>query len=106
MNNTLFEEELEMLRQKDLYRTLRVLEDRGPVKALYEGREITLFCGNDYLGLSHHPRVIAALKKAADQYGAGSGAARLISGTTKPHAQLEEKIAQFKNKESAHRAGW
>jgi 8-amino-7-oxononanoate synthase len=99
--STFFEEDLEILRQKNLYRTLRTLEDRGPVQALYEGREITLFCGNDYLGLSHHPRVIEALKKSADQYGAGSGAARLISGTSLPHEQLEIKIAQFKNKESA-----
>ena len=98
---SVFDEQLELLRQKDLYRTLRVLKDRGPVRAFYEGREIMLFCGNDYLGLSHHPRVIAALKKAADHYGVGSGAARLISGTSLPHARLEEKIARFKNKEAA-----
>lgn len=101
MNDTFFEDQLELLRQKDLYRTLRVLDDRGPVRALYEGREITLFCGNDYLGLSHHPRVIEAMKKAADPYGVGSGAARLISGTSLLHARLEEKIARFKNKEAA-----
>ena len=96
-----FEDELELLKDKDLYRTLRVLEGRGPVKALYEGREITLFCGNDYLGLSHHPRVVRALQKAAEEHGVGSGAARLISGTSALHARLEEKIARFKNKETA-----
>lgn len=96
-----FEEELDLIRQKDLYRTLRTLEDRGAVRARYEGKDLTLFCGNDYLGLSHHPRVIEALKKAADQYGAGSGASRLISGTSLPHTKLEEKIAQFKNKKAA-----
>lgn len=101
MNLSLFEEDLEVLRQKDLYRKLRILDDLGPVQALYEGREITLFCGNDYLGLSHHPRVIEALKKSADKHGAGSGAARLISGTSILHIALEEKIARLKNKESA-----
>lgn len=96
-----FKEELEVLKSNNLFRKLRVLETREDGKVFFENRELTLFCGNDYLGLSYHPRVIAALKKAAETHGAGAGAARLISGTSEHHAALEGKIASFKNKEAA-----
>lgn len=99
--NTLIEEELKTLYSKDLYRKLRVLEPRGEVKVFFEDKELTLFCGNDYLGLSRYPRVVKALQRAAETHGSGAGASRLISGTSNLHARLEEKIAQYKNKESA-----
>ncbi len=108
MIESLLKEELAQLKSKNLYRRFRILEKlAGPdprersTHASFQGRELLLFCGNDYLGLSAHPRVIEALKKAADQYGTGAGAARLISGTTDAHARLEEKIAQVKKKERA-----
>lgn len=89
------------LKEKNLYRRLRVLEDHQGTRACLQGREILLFCGNDYLGLSRHPRVVRAARKALKRYGAGTGAARLISGTTDAHASLEKKLARFKNKERA-----
>lgn len=98
---SLFEQELEELRQKDLYRRLKILEGRDATRVFYENRELLLFCGNDYLGLSHDSRLVSAMKAAADTYGVGSGAARLISGTTRHHARLEEKTAAFKGKENA-----
>lgn len=52
-------------------------------------------CSNDYLGLASHPRIVAALKEGADLYGAGSGASHLISGHSRAHAQLEERLAAF-----------
>lgn len=97
----ILQEELESLKNKNLYRRLRVLETREGGKVFWEGKELTLFCGNDYLGLSHHPQVIKAMQKAAETHGAGAGAARLISGTSDLHNTLEEKIALFKNKEAA-----
>jgi 8-amino-7-oxononanoate synthase len=99
--SSILEEELLLLQQKNLYRKCRVLKESSGTRATFEGREVLLFCGNDYLGLSQEPRVIAAAKQAAERYGIGSGAARLISGTSDLHVQLEEKIAQLKNKESA-----
>lgn len=92
--------ELDVLEKDGLYRRLRTLEPLTSEKARLQGREITLFCGNDYLGLSHHPRVVKAFQAAA-VHGTGSGAARLISGTSSYHTQLEEKIAQFKGCERA-----
>lgn len=96
-----FQKELEDLKAKNLYRKFRVLEDPRGTRATFEGRDLLLFCSNDYLGLSRHPRVIKAAQKALKQYGVGAGAARLISGTTDAHRSLEKKIAQFKGKERA-----
>jgi glycine C-acetyltransferase len=93
--------ELNELRTKNLYRRLRVLEEHNGTRASFEGRKLLLFCSNDYLGLSRHPRVIRAAQKALKTYGVGAGAARLISGTTKAHVALEKKLAQTKGKESA-----
>lgn len=78
-----------------------MLESTGPVSARLDGKEVLLFCGNDYLGLSRHAKVIEAFTRATKAKGVGSGAARLISGTSGFHARLEEKIAGFKAKERA-----
>ncbi len=92
-------QELEELRQKDLLRKLRTLSNCRGTRASWEGRELLLFCGNDYLGLARHPRVIQAAEKALRQYGVGAGAARLVSGTSDLHTRLEEELARFKRKE-------
>ena len=97
----IYRQELQQLRSDNLYRRLRVLQDPEGTHAKLEGREITLFCGNDYLGMSRNPRVMAAAHKAIDKYGVGARSARLIAGTTDAHARLEKKIAGFKHKESA-----
>ncbi len=101
MNQTIFEEELTQLKDQCLYRRLKTLQPAGPVRALWQGRETLLFCGNDYLGLSRHPRVLQASKKALERFGTGAGAARLISGTSTLHTALEEKLAKIKKKERA-----
>ncbi len=97
----LYAQDLRSLKEKSLYRQLRVLQDHKGTRAKLDGREIILFCGNDYLGMSRHPRVIAAAHKAIDRYGVGARSARLIAGTTEAHASLEKKIAGFKHKESS-----
>lgn len=67
----------------------------------FGGREYVDFSSNDYLGLSSHPRVIAAAKRALEEYGASSSASRLLSGDLELHHWLEEKTAAFKEKEAA-----
>lgn len=94
-------EELKELKDQDLYRKLKTLEPVSSIRAKFEGRELVLFCGNDYLGLSHHPSVIKSFQTAAADFGAGAGAARLISGTSSTHTELENKIAAHKKKEKA-----
>jgi len=75
-------------------RSLVPLDDRGPVQALVGGREVVVFCSNDYLGLRRHPAVIEAAHRALDEHGAGSGSSRLIAGTLPPHGALEGALAE------------
>ena len=101
MRETLLTEELETLRQKSLLRKLRTLTDHRGTRAKFEGKEILLFCGNDYLGLSHDPRVIEAARRTLATQGVGAGAARLISGTTEFHTRLESELAKWMAAERA-----
>ncbi len=64
-------------------------------------REFLRMNSNSYLGLSFHPRVIAAAAAAAEGFGAGPGAVRFISGTYAPHVALEERLARFHGRKSA-----
>ncbi|MBO6524478.1 MAG: 8-amino-7-oxononanoate synthase [Balneolaceae bacterium] len=65
----------------------------GTSRVIRDGKEVINFCSNDYLGLSSHPKVIERSKEFAENYGAGSGSSRLVSGTLDIHQSLEEKLA-------------
>lgn len=93
----MFEKELSDIKNKGLYRKLRMIESEQSSKIVIDGREVILLSSNNYLGLANHPKIKEAAKEAIDKYGAGSGAARLISGNCILYKKLEEKIAEFKN---------
>jgi glycine C-acetyltransferase len=94
------DDELEALRERHLYRPLRVMSSsQGPIVSL-DGRRVISLSSNDYLGLSHHPRMKAVAMEAVRQYGAGSGAVRTIAGTMTGHEELEAELATFKDTEA------
>jgi len=97
----MFNSRLSTITEAGLLRALKVLESAKGVKARIGGKPLTLFCTNDYLGLSHHPRVTEAAKVAMDDIGFGAGSAPLISGHTIYHRRLEEELAVFKGAEAA-----
>jgi 8-amino-7-oxononanoate synthase len=77
------------------WRRLRILDGRQAPEQVVDGRRVLAFCSNDYLGLASDPRVVAAARQALDHYGLGAGAAHLVNGHTRAHAELEEELAGF-----------
>ena len=94
-------ERLAELRDRGLYRRLRLVEGPQGPRVLLDGRPVLLLCSNDYLGLAAHPQVREAAAEAALRWGAGAGASRLISGNMEPHRRLERRLAEFKGYEAA-----
>jgi 8-amino-7-oxononanoate synthase len=92
---------LDELRDRGLYRRLRLVSGPQGPRVLLDGRPVLLLCSNNYLGLADHPRVRSAAAEAAMRWGAGAGASRLISGNMKPHRRLEQRLAEFKRYEAA-----
>ena len=89
------------LRDRGLYRRLRLIEGPQGPQVLLGGKQVLLLCSNNYLGLADHKLVREAAADAAIRWGAGAGASRLISGNMEPHRQLEGRLARFKGYESA-----
>lgn len=95
------ERDLDARREEGLFRQCRTLESKTGPAALVGGRELVVMASNDYLDLARDERVVEAAASAAREWGAGSGGARLTTGTQPPHVALERAIAEFKRAESA-----
>jgi 8-amino-7-oxononanoate synthase len=78
-----------------LRRRRRTVDTACAPRAQVDHRPVLAFCSNDYLGLASHPALVEALKEGASRYGVGSGASHLISGHSRAHARLEERLAEF-----------
>jgi 5-aminolevulinate synthase len=102
-----FRESLVKLRRENRYRVFAdILRRSGAypaadLRAQNQVRPITVWCSNDYLGMSQHPLVIAAMRAALERAGAGSGGTRNIAGTTHYHVELESELAELHGKEAA-----
>ncbi|MDT8394781.1 MAG: glycine C-acetyltransferase [Bacteroidales bacterium] len=90
------QEEIKNIREAGLYKEERIIV--SPQKAdiqINTGQDVLNFCANNYLGLSNHPKLIAAAKEALDSHGYGMSSVRFICGTQDLHKTLEKKIAEF-----------
>jgi 8-amino-7-oxononanoate synthase len=92
---------LAALERRSLRRALVVTERRGAAQAVRDGTALVSFSCNDYLGLAQHPDVVAASVEATRRYGAGAGAARLVTGNHPLYAALEAKLAKLKDTDDA-----
>ncbi|MFD3424134.1 5-aminolevulinate synthase [Streptomyces decoyicus] len=99
---------LEELRRSGQYREFVDINRRAgaypkAIRRTADGRdqEVTVWCSNDYLGMSQHPKVLDAMHRAVDEYGAGSGGSRNIGGTHAHFASLESSLADWHGKEAA-----
>lgn len=90
------QKELEEIENAGLYKRERIITTpQGAEIKVSSGAEVINFCANNYLGLSSHPMVIEAAKKAIDDYGYGMSSVRFICGTQNIHKELEAKISTF-----------
>jgi 5-aminolevulinate synthase len=103
--NQIFETSLASLKSEGRYRIFHDLERENgkfPLARSYvTGKEVTVWCSNDYLGMGQHPKVIAAMKAAIDKMGAGAGGTRNISGNHHLVVELEKLLASLHRKEAA-----
>jgi len=96
------EAELEQFKQDGVYKRLNYLEGPQAARSKMQGRgEVVILSSNNYLGLCNEPEVVAAGKRALDDYGAGTGSVRFICGTFTIHRELEQALARFVGCESS-----
>lgn len=87
--------EINSLKENQLYKDERILSTPQGASITANGKEVINFCANNYLGLSNHPRIIAAAKRALDKWGYGLSSVRFICGTQEIHKELEQIISNF-----------
>ncbi|MFN8165075.1 MAG: glycine C-acetyltransferase [Bacteroidia bacterium] len=91
----LLQKELQEITDAGLYKKERIITTPQGADIVANGKQVINFCANNYLGLSSHPKVIEAAKKAIDTHGYGMSSVRFICGTQDIHKELEQKISAF-----------
>ncbi|TAJ55198.1 MAG: aminotransferase class I/II-fold pyridoxal phosphate-dependent enzyme [Chitinophagaceae bacterium] len=89
------------LKKAGMYPYFRPIEENHDTEVVIDGRRILMFGSNSYMGLTNHPKVTEAAKKAIDIYGSCCSGSRFLNGTSNLHIELEEKLADFVGKEAA-----
>lgn len=87
--------ELQEIETAGLYKKERIIESEQGAEIIVNGKKVLNFCANNYLGLSSHPKVLAAAKATIDHRGYGMSSVRFICGTQDIHKQLEDKLSKF-----------
>ncbi|XP_031727734.1 5-aminolevulinate synthase, non-specific, mitochondrial isoform X1 [Anarrhichthys ocellatus] len=104
-----FERKIEEKKSDHTYRvfkTVNRLANEFPMaddftSSLDEKRDVSVWCSNDYLGMSRHPRVVQSIMETLQKHGSGAGGTRNISGTSKFHVELEQELADLHKKNAA-----
>ncbi|GAA3976087.1 serine palmitoyltransferase [Mucilaginibacter dorajii] len=90
-----------MLRERGLYPYFRPIESAQDTEVLIDNKRVLMFGSNSYLGLTNHPKIKEASKKAIDKYGTGCAGSRFLNGTLDIHIELENRLATLVGKEAA-----
>jgi glycine C-acetyltransferase len=93
-------DELTSLKEQNLYRRLRVLDDEQKAHTTVDHKSVVNLSSNNYLGLTTHPRLRQKALEAVQAFGVGTGSVRTIAGTMAMHMELERKLAEFKKVEA------
>ncbi len=91
----------EMVREKGVYPYFRPIESGQDTEVIIDGKRVLMFGSNSYLGLTSHPKIKEASKKAIDKYGTGCAGSRFLNGTLDIHVELEHRLAKYVGKEAA-----
>lgn len=104
-----FEKKIDEKKNDHTYRVFKTVNRRAQIfpmaddytDSLITKKQVSVWCSNDYLGMSRHPRVCGAVIETVKQHGAGAGGTRNISGTSKFHVELEQSLADLHGKDAA-----
>jgi 8-amino-7-oxononanoate synthase len=89
------------IKEKGLYPYFRAIESGQDTEVIIDGKKVLMFGSNSYLGLTNHPAIKEAAKKAIDKYGTGCAGSRFLNGTLDIHIELEKRLAAYVGKEAA-----
>ena len=81
------------LKQANLYPYFRIIESEQDTEVIIDGKPALMFGSNSYLGLTNHPKLKEAARRAVQQYGTGCAGSRFLDGTLRIHIELEEALA-------------
>lgn len=104
-----FEKKIEEKKNDHTYRVFKTVNRRATefpmaddfTSSLQDKRDVSVWCSNDYLGMSRHPRVVQSIMDTLQKHGSGAGGTRNISGTSKFHVELEQELADLHKKDAA-----
>lgn len=89
------------IKKKGIYPYFRAIESAQDTEVIIDGKKVLMFGSNSYLGLTNHPKIKEASKAAVDKYGTGCAGSRFLNGTLDIHLELEQRLANYVNKEAA-----
>ncbi|HET6225648.1 MAG TPA: glycine C-acetyltransferase [Bacteroidia bacterium] len=91
--------ELKAIEENGLFKRERIITTEQGAVVKVNGKDVIIFCANNYLGLSSHPKVVEAARKTLDKHGYGMSSVRFICGTQDIHKELEQKLSDFVGQE-------